>query len=85
MQWNRTTIYKSLNLSATIATTPLFYCCEDSIRTSDLKVMSLASYQTALPRDEEKDWEELRNKQGLNAPLFHKIPNEVLPPAPHSI
>ena len=33
--------------------------------------MSLVSYQTALPRDEEKEWEELRNKQGLNAPLFH--------------
>lgn len=45
MQWNRTTIYKSLNLSVTITTTPPFCCCEDSTRTSDLKVMSLASYQ----------------------------------------
>ena len=39
--------------------------------------MSLASYQTALPRDEEKDWEELRNKQGLNAPLFHTRTNRI--------
>jgi hypothetical protein len=38
--------------------------------------MSLASYQTALPRDEEKNWE-LMNNQGLNVPLFHICTNRI--------
>lgn len=50
----------------------IFFCDGDEIWTCDLKLMSLASYQTALRRDEEKNWEP-RNKQGPNAPVFHTL------------
>lgn len=38
--------------------------------------MSLASYQTALPRAEEKS-RELIDKQGLDAPLYHICTNRI--------
>lgn len=38
--------------------------------------MSLASYQAALPRAEEKNWE-LMDKQELDAPLYHIYTNRI--------
>jgi hypothetical protein len=38
--------------------------------------MSLASYQAALPRDEERNWE-LMDKEGLSTPLYHIGTNRI--------
>lgn len=86
MQRNRTTISKSLNLAATIATTLSFYCCGGSTRTRDLQVMSLTSYHCSTPRYcaffvETHKTISQNSCDLLNKFIFNKIPNGILPPA----